>query len=189
MALGEQITAQLGISMRRNYLRRRLNQAPTAVTETAATIKWVQLVMTDVGLRWLAAAMGIVLCAACSTSHPAKVRQIVPPAHPAITRADDGKTITLHVGQTMTIFLQGQPWTDADPGGDYWLPPFLDTSGIVTISSARGGYPTYSYAASITGVKLGTTLLGATHGVECLFWTKTRCVPPVSGISITLRVT
>ncbi len=101
------------------------------------------------------------------------------PAGP-VTRADDGKTFQLAVGQQVTVVLAASPMM--------WDQPTAQGSAVTRVS-ASGGYPGTAPAQAVfRAVAPGTAQLTSATDMRCLHATP-RCSVPQEIWSVTVVVT
>jgi hypothetical protein len=99
----------------------------------------------------------------------------------ALTSADNGATVKLSVGQSVTVNL-------AYDGMFSWYPAKA-TGTAVRRDRAGGGYPAKDTAwAVFTAIQPGTATLSSFDDTACLHATL-RCLPPQENWQVTIKVT
>lgn len=97
-----------------------------------------------------------------------------------LTKADNGVTVWLRVGQSVTVTLTSD-------GMFSWYPPTA-TSAAMRRDRAGGGYPAMTAAwAVFTAVQPGVATLRTSDDTACLHTTP-RCLPPVESWQVTVEV-
>jgi predicted secreted protein len=97
-----------------------------------------------------------------------------------VTVADDGSTVRLHRGQSLTVVL--------DPTGLFsWHLPTVTGAGLRQVN-ASGGYPDQQPArATFLATQSGTATLQAIDDTACLHATPA-CLPPQRQWRVTVTV-
>jgi anti-sigma factor RsiW len=96
----------------------------------------------------------------------------------SVTRADNGKTFQLTVGQQITVVLSAPPM---------WDQPTAQGSALIRVS-ASGGYPGTTPAQAVfRAAAPGTAQVTSASDMQCLHTTP-RCLPAVQIWSISLVV-
>lgn len=127
---------------------------------------------------WRAVIVAVLVCVSCS-SHAHAPR----PDLPDITRADDHKAVTVHVGQVVDVYLYG-------PYGAGWNHPQLAPSGIVEQVSPVKAAPHQPHIDSIA-MGLRATHAGRAKLTAIWGYCNSRgqsCDAPVNFYTVTLIV-
>lgn len=109
--------------------------------------------------------------AACGSNRPAVSPVPVVTAGAGITAASNGEHVTLHVHDSVNIYL-----TTTD-SFDSWDAIRLSGDGVVILSRVVGGYPRDAFSATLTAVHPGQVDLISQTDASC-FHTRPACGLP-----------